>query len=196
MSSTTDEKLKTASASNNTTYYPVFGTSTSDAETKFKDTNGFKYITQSSTGESLLILGNGASGTSNSRCGAIELYGTTTYSTLLIPTESSTAILLYGKNLMGVCGNEENFVEIKSGSFDVLPSSFSSINCREPKGLKRKLSSCILSMLNFKSGTTVNFVSFFPSAFRLKARPTITARARHPFLSLDLFMFLLLFHTT
>lgn len=79
---TTDEKLKAESAPNNITYYPVFGTSTSDAETKFKDTNGFKYITKS-TGESLLTLGNGASGTSNSRYGAIELYGTTTYSTIL-----------------------------------------------------------------------------------------------------------------
>lgn len=94
--STTDEKLKTASASNNTTYYPVFGTSTSNAETKFKDTNGFKYIVQSSTGESLLILGNGTSGTSNSRYGAIELYGTTTYSTVLTsgaPTAARTISL-------------------------------------------------------------------------------------------------------
>lgn len=93
--STTDEKLKATSASNNTTYYPIFGTSTSDAETKFKDTIGFKYITKS-TGEAMITLGNDTSGASNSRYGVLELYGTTTYSTILTsgaPTAARTISL-------------------------------------------------------------------------------------------------------
>jgi len=99
--SITDEKLSTGTIGNNV-YYPIVGTNTSSATTKYIDSTGFKYDATSSTnGYARLYLGNGtASGTEGSKYGRLMIYGTTAYAVTLdsgSPTENRT-ISLPNKN--------------------------------------------------------------------------------------------------
>lgn len=90
--SITDEKLSTGTIGNNV-YYPIVGTNTASATTKYIDSTGFKYDATSSTnGYARLYLGNGtASGTEGSKYGRLMIYGTTAYAVTLdsgSPTEN------------------------------------------------------------------------------------------------------------
>ena len=99
--SITDEKLSTGTIGSNV-YYPIVGTNTASATTKYIDSTGFKYDATSSTnGYARLYLGNGtASGTEGSKYGRLMIYGTTAYAVTLdsgSPTENRT-ISLPNKN--------------------------------------------------------------------------------------------------
>lgn len=99
--SITDEKLSTDTIGNDV-YYPIVGTNTSSATTKYIDSTGFKYDATSSTnGYARLYLGNGTvSGTEGSKYGRLMIYGTTAYGVTLdsgSPTENRT-ISLPNKN--------------------------------------------------------------------------------------------------
>lgn len=88
----TDEKLSTGTIGSGV-YYPIVGTNTASATTKYIDSTGFKYDATSSTnGYARLYLGNGtASGTDGSKYGRLMIYGTTAYAVTLdsgSPTEN------------------------------------------------------------------------------------------------------------
>ena len=90
--SITDEKLSTNTIGSGV-YYPIVGTNTASATTKYIDSTGFKYDATSSTnGYARLYLGNGtASGTEGSKYGRLMIYGTTAYAVTLdsgSPTEN------------------------------------------------------------------------------------------------------------
>lgn len=77
-----DEKLKTASATSGTTYYPVIGNDSTSAETKYYDKKGLSYVsTQGSSnmsGSAVLTLGTSAnSGSANGRYGQLNIYSET-----------------------------------------------------------------------------------------------------------------------
>lgn len=99
--SITDEKLSTGTIGSGV-HYPIVGTNTASATTKYIDSTGFKYDATSSTnGYARLYLGNGtASGTEGSKYGRLMIYGTTAYAVTLdsgSPTENRT-ISLPNKN--------------------------------------------------------------------------------------------------
>lgn len=79
----TDNKLSTAAVTNGTTYYPIVGTNTTDASTKFYDANGFTYTSTSDAAK--LTLGNNIASGTNDKQGQLVLYGTTAYATTITP---------------------------------------------------------------------------------------------------------------
>lgn len=90
--SITDEKLSTNTIGSGV-HYPIVGTNTASATTKYIDSTGFKYdATYSTNGYARLYLGNGtASGTEGSKYGRLMIYGTTAYGVTLdsgSPTEN------------------------------------------------------------------------------------------------------------
>ncbi len=99
----TDEKVSTAHITNGTTYYPVLGSNTTSAATKFYDSYSFRYkrtTSSSSKGDALLILGYDTSGvssiTANDTKGVLRLYGTGDFYTDLVsgkPTANRTITL-------------------------------------------------------------------------------------------------------
>lgn len=95
ISAGTDEKLKTTNdAVDNTEYYPIFGSNSTDASTKKVDTTGFKYLKSeggTGSGASVLELGNNlAKGTTGNKRGALKLYGEQNKSTVLETKITST----------------------------------------------------------------------------------------------------------
>lgn len=73
-----DEKVSTAAITAGTTYYPILGTDTTAATTKYYDANAFSYKTNDSEKTATLIIGNNlATSNSNYRKASIELYSNT-----------------------------------------------------------------------------------------------------------------------
>lgn len=95
--SLTDIKLQVAEATDNTTYYPIFGTGTS-AATRQYDTTGITYTTRGGTandiltnpGQALLTLGNSL-GTLQTgwKQGRLELYSSFGYKTTVVTGNSN-----------------------------------------------------------------------------------------------------------
>lgn len=77
---TTDEKVSTAAVTGGFTYYPVVGSNTTSAETKYYDVKGFSYVsTQGSSsgysGSSVLNLGSSSNaGSVDGRYGELRIY--------------------------------------------------------------------------------------------------------------------------
>lgn len=95
----TDEKLAVVEVTSGTTYYPIVGTGAS-AATRQYDTTGFKYSANSI--RSFITLGNNISeGTTGSKRGAIQIYGTadryTQLETLITSTGAgqNTGVVVY-----------------------------------------------------------------------------------------------------
>ena len=95
----TDEKLAVAAVTSGTTYYPIVGTGTAAATRQF-DTTGFSYSANSI--RSFITLGNNISeGTTGSKRGAIQIYGTadryTQLETLITSTGAgqNTGVVVY-----------------------------------------------------------------------------------------------------
>lgn len=98
-SDVTDTKVSTAAVTSGTTYYPVVGSNTTAAATKYYDSTGITYAGTNGTangtnGNALLALGNSTASTSaNWKKGTVRLYGTTAYYTDLVsgaPTTNRT----------------------------------------------------------------------------------------------------------
>ena len=94
----TDTKVSTAAATSNSTYYPVMGTDTTSAETKYYDKAGFVYYTAngiagdaSAIGQGRITLGNSTSFSSTSgKKGVLRLYGVNTNYIDLVANVSSS----------------------------------------------------------------------------------------------------------
>lgn len=92
-----DTKVSTAAVTSGTTYYPVVGTNTTSAATKFYDSTGITYTATNGTangtnGAAVLTLGNNtASSTANWKAGKLSLYGTTAYATTIVSGAPSAA---------------------------------------------------------------------------------------------------------
>ena len=96
-STNTDTKVSTAAVTSGTTYYPVVGSDTTSAETKFYDKTGITYTgtngTTSAVGVARLELGNStASGSTNNKQGALRLYSTSTGYGDLVQTGVSSSV--------------------------------------------------------------------------------------------------------
>ena len=97
-----DTKVSTAAVTSGTSYYPVVGSDTTAAATKYYDKTGIVYAgtngtANGSNGNALLTLGNNtASTTANWKKGTVRLYGTTAYYTDIVsgaPTANRTITL-------------------------------------------------------------------------------------------------------
>lgn len=100
--SDSDTKVSTAAVTSGTTYYPVVGSNSTAAATKYYDATGITYAGTNGTangtnGNALLTLGNStASTTANWKKGTVRLYGTTAYYTDIVsgtPTANRTITL-------------------------------------------------------------------------------------------------------
>lgn len=96
----TDTKVSTAAVTSGTTYYPVVGSDTTSAATKYYDKTGIVYKgtngTTSAVGSAQLTLGNStASGTANNKQGQLIIYGSTAYAHTIqgAPTAARTITL-------------------------------------------------------------------------------------------------------
>lgn len=91
----TDTKVSTAAITSEVSYYPVLGSDTTEAATKFYDKTGFGYTsrigTASTEGTAVIALGNNIStGTAGNKSGRLLLYGKNSY-TASILTDDLTA---------------------------------------------------------------------------------------------------------
>lgn len=98
----TDTKVSTAAITSGTTYYPVLGSDTTSAETKFYDKTGIKYSAvpgvpyDYNTGDAALILGNNTQLASNGwKRGVLRLYSRyDSYANLVYESTNNTTITL------------------------------------------------------------------------------------------------------
>ncbi len=95
-SNITDTKVSTAAISVDTNYYPVLGTDTTFATTKYYDSGGLRYVysidSESNTGLAELILGNGeSSGTTGNKKGLVTFYSNNNKRVFLRATNDLTA---------------------------------------------------------------------------------------------------------
>lgn len=81
----TDEKVKTNSISNDTVYYPIVGSATSLATTKYYDASGLKYSYISSSQTAALMIGNETAISSNGKKGILRLGGSTQFKGVIDP---------------------------------------------------------------------------------------------------------------
>lgn len=119
----TDSKVSTANVINNTTYYPVVGSNTTDAESKYYDNNGFKYTgtqgTASAVGSAKLELGNStSSGTANNKEGQLVLYGSKSYATTLKAGDTYGARTITFPDNSGTVALAEDYLETEWIPFD------------------------------------------------------------------------------
>ena len=96
----TDEKVATAAVSDDVDYFPVVGTDTTSAETKFYDKTGLGYFVETGTASAIgfaeLTLGNNKSSTTiGNKQGLLKLYGSTAYAHTIqgAPTANRTLTL-------------------------------------------------------------------------------------------------------
>lgn len=119
----TDSKVSTANVINNTTYYPVVGSDTTNAESKYYDNNGFKYTgtqgTASAVGSAKLELGNStSSGTANNKEGQLVLYGSKSYATTLKAGDTYGARTITFPDNSGTVALAEDYLETEWIPFD------------------------------------------------------------------------------
>jgi len=138
-----NNKVSTAAVTSGTTYYPVVGSDTTSAATKYYDKTGITYTgtngTTSNVGSALLILGNSTtSGTANNKRGQLRLYGSTAYHHTLqgAPTTNRTLTLpdVTGTVFTDQGGDVYNGINLaidSSGSEDVYPNL--TIECNNNK---------------------------------------------------------------
>ena len=81
----TDEKVKTNPVSNDTVYYPIVGSNTSSAATKYYDASGLKYSYISSSKTAALMIGNETNISSNGKKGILRLGGSTQFKGVIDP---------------------------------------------------------------------------------------------------------------
>lgn len=155
--SSTDEKLAVAEVTSGTTYYPIVGSGTT-AATRQYDTTGFSYTANSI--RSFITLGNNISeGTTGSKRGAIQIYGTadryTQLETLITSTGAgqNTGVVVNFPNKGGTIALTDDIPTVPTKTSDLTNDS----------GFLTAVPASGVTAGTYDGGATKNIGFYFPS---------------------------------
>lgn len=114
----TDTKVSTAAITSEVSYYPVLGSDTTEAATKFYDKTGFGYTsrvgTTSTEGTAVIALGNNIStGTAGNKSGRLLLYGKNNYTASILTADLTAHTTIKFPNKSGTIALTSDITDTK-----------------------------------------------------------------------------------